>query len=331
MLHIHNGDATAETAKLTALPGEHFAFREALLEGPTPGNLDEAEWRTVRARHLSGGYGVELANCERELTEQETKLATFRDHEEVVLWFEHDLFCQVNLIWLLNWFSKHDPGRTKLSLICVGDFPGVADFRGLGQLTPEQLSSLFPRRTAVKPAELQLANAAWQAYASATPEPIAKLLTTDTLPLPFLDASMRAHLKRFPARRNGLGAIENTALSLVRKGKNRFIDLFPAFGDALPIYGLGDAQFWLALRRLSRSPHPLLLLENGDPISGTIEADKIRELTFQVTEDGRAVLAGKVDFVALNGIDEWLGGVHLVSPGKVWRWNEFAGQLEFRD
>jgi hypothetical protein len=107
MLHIHNGDATAEIAKASTLPGEHFAFREALLEGPTPAGLANDEWRSVRARHLSESYGVPVEQCERKLIEQETKVATFAEHEEVVFWFEHDLFCQINLLYLLDWFSRY--------------------------------------------------------------------------------------------------------------------------------------------------------------------------------------------------------------------------------
>ena len=94
MLHIHNGDSSANIAKQSSLPGEHFAWREALIEGPTPAGLEGEEWRRVRARHLSEAYGVDFQECERGLLAQENKLAAFSDHDEVVLWFEHDLFCQ---------------------------------------------------------------------------------------------------------------------------------------------------------------------------------------------------------------------------------------------
>ncbi|MBC8031945.1 MAG: RNA polymerase subunit sigma-24 [Pyrinomonadaceae bacterium] len=327
MLHIHNGDSTANTAKLSALPGEHFAFREALLEGPTPTGLDQAEWRAIRARHLSEAYGVGPEQCERELLEQETKLATFEDQEEIVFWFEHDLFCQLHLLYLLNWYSHHELRKTRLSLVCIDRFPGFADFRGLGQLTAEQLASLFPDRGEIKAPELKLASAAWQAYCSPNPTDIEGLLETDTSALPFLDAAFRAHLRRFPSVENGLGAIENTSLGLVLTGKTAFIDLFQSFGDAAPIYGLGDAQLWLALRKLSEGREPLLLSANGSRLEGKLAAGQAGGLIFEVTEQGRAVLAGKTDSVTLNGIDVWLGGVHLSSPNYLWRWNDESGTL----
>src|SRR5882762_3827089 len=134
MLHIHNGDSSADTAKQSSLPGEHFAFRESLITGPAPSGSSGEEWRRVRTAHLSESYGVDEGECEQSLLRQEEKLASFSEHDEVVLWFEHDLFCQLHLLYLLDWFSQQDLGKTKLSLICIGEFPGKENFRGLGEL-----------------------------------------------------------------------------------------------------------------------------------------------------------------------------------------------------
>src|SRR6185436_8655477 len=139
MLHIHNGDASAGTAQKSSIPGEHLAWREALVCGPAPGGLSSDEFRSVRARHLSEAYGADIEKCDLELRAQEESLAGFEDHEEVVLWFEHDLFCHIHLIYLLNWFAQRELGKTKLSLISIGEFPGVPGFHGLGQLNEKQL------------------------------------------------------------------------------------------------------------------------------------------------------------------------------------------------
>jgi len=34
------------------------------------------------------------------------------------------------------------------------------------------------------------------------------------------------------------------------------------------------------------------------------------------------VLAGKADHITLNGIDRWIGGVHLFGNQVPWRWDE---------
>jgi hypothetical protein len=331
MLHIHNGDSSANTAKESSLPGEHFAWREALIDGPNPGGLEGEEWRNLRAEHLSEAYGIDENQCRQELWAQEQKLARFSDHEEVVLWFEHDLFCQTILIYLLNWFGEQELGKTKLSLVCIGDFPGKQNFRGLGELSSDELASLFPKRRPVTSAELKLAASAWQAYSSSNPTDIEKFLQTDTSPLAFLSPALRAHLKRFPSTRNGLGRIENTALELIQNGSKTFKDLFAKFGSAETIYGLGDAQFWLALRRMSEARQPLLAMgengEEGQAASGPDAAVRILpNARFEVTDLGREITRGEADFVSLNGIDCWLGGVHLDGQ-PLWRWDEQSDRM----
>lgn len=331
MLHIHNGDSTADTAKQTSLPGEHFAFRESLVTGPSPFGLSGSKWRSVRAAHLSASYGEDLNECEQSLLRQEEKLASFSDHEEVVLWFEHDLFCQLHLIYLLDWFSQCDLGNTKLSLICIGEFPGKEDFRGLGELNPEQLTSLFPARQPVTSAQLNLAASTWRAFRSPYATAIEHILRTDTSALPFLDAALRAQLERFPSTKNGLGLVENRALQRIAQGVDGFIHLFRSFVSLEPGYGFGDAQFWLALQRLVTASEPLLTISGiaGEPEDLKLTPEIVSGARFQLTDFGESVRKGEADFVSRNGIDLWLGGVHLEDVNNLYRWNEETRALEF--
>lgn len=322
MLHIHNGDSSALTLKKSDLPGEHFAFREALIDGPTPFHVAGEEWRKLRAHHLADFYDIEVDKTETELFTQEQKLSSFSEHDEVVLWFEHDLFCQTNLVYLLNWFADRNLGSTKLSLICIGEFPGLPNFRGLGELQVEQMASLFDIRHEVSAHETKLATAAWRAYCSPHPTAIEKLLASDTSAMPFLKPALQLHLERFPFVRNGLGRIQNRGLELIHAGSQRFFDLFSRFAQAEPVFGLGDAQFWIALRRMSNARHPLLRVRNGDWADHKLTLEKIQQSAFEVTETGEAVLKGEADFVDLNGLDQWLGGVHLLGSRDVWRWDE---------
>jgi len=263
MLNIHNGDSAAGTAKKSDIPGEHLAWREALVCGPAPGNLAPAEFRQVRAQHLADAYGANLEKTFQELRGQEEKLARFSDHEEVVLWFEHDLFCQVQLIYLLDRFAQHELGETRLSLICVNEFPGVEGFRGFGELNEEQLAALFPQRQEVTQPQLDLGSKAWQAYSAAQAAGLIALLDSDTSALPFLKGGIIKHLERFPSTKNGLGRIESVGLQLIAKGHSSFRSLFPAFARREPEYGYGDAQLFLELKRLADTAAPALTLSGS--------------------------------------------------------------------
>jgi hypothetical protein len=321
LFHIHNGESTASTLREFRFPGEHFAFQEVLMAGPTPNGLSSDEWFATRARHLAEAYDLNLESCRSDLLKQEGVLQRSLEHDEVVLWFEHDLFCQINLIYLLDWFSKRSLGKTKLSLICVDSFPGVEDFRGLGQLTGEQVASLFDGRCEIGNKDFAVAARAWAAYCSADPNDIFNCLAGDTSAMPFLQNALLLHLARFPSTVNGLGLIENKALELISAGAISFKSLFPRLAKAEPVYGLGDAQFWNELRRLAECSEPLITISERDAQSNSYHTS-----SFELTEKGTEVLSFKRDFVELNGIDLWLGGVHLVGFA-VWRWDKSNNRL----
>jgi hypothetical protein len=325
MLHIHNGDSTANTANTADIPGDHFAWREALVCGPTPSGVSAADFLNTRAQHLSGSYGVPFDICLAELRSMHDRLATYAEHDEVVLWFEHDLFCQVQLVYLLNWFAARKLGKTKLSLVCIDRFPGVQPFHGLGELNQEQLQTLFPGRSNVTAPQLALAVKAWSAYSSSDARSLISLLRSDTSALPFLDSALKKHLQRFPSTRNGLGRVENTALGLIPAGYRKFRSLFPAFSRRESAYGFGDAQVYLSLETLMSVRKPLLVQHVPDHWSK--DSAQILLTSFELTDAGKAVLAGEEDFVATNGIDTWLGGIHLSGNEADWRWDEESQQL----
>lgn len=317
MLHILNGESTEAILSQTAIGGERFSFRDALIAGPAPA-VNGSDWRRIRATHLAEAYGVEFEKCEDGFARQQQIFESFDNHEEVTLWFESDLFCQANLLYVLDWCAQRH-SATKLSLICIGEFPGRPNFRGLGELTPPELASLFDKRSEITTGQLELAVRAWQAYRSENPREPEQLLQTDTSALTFLHAALSLQLTRFPSARNGLNKIENTGLELIGQGASRFGDLFSRFVAAEPNYGLGDAQFWNALQQLSRGPSPLV------KIKGKQEA--MSESAFAITDAGKSVLSGLADRVTLNGIDEWLGGVHLQGHANIWRWDETQAKL----
>jgi len=326
MLHIINGDSTLETLKRSSIEGEKFSFRDALICGPTPSDVSDDEWRSLRARHLSDYYDVDLESTENALREQEKILRSYAGHEEAVLWFEHDLFCQVNLLYLLDRFARVLLDHTQLSLINIGTFPGKEQFRGLGELNTDELASLFPARERLSRPMVELGSRAWRAYCSKDPTAIEELLETDLNALPFLRASFQAHLQRFPSLENGLGRIENKSLELINSGFHRFADLFRQFGESEQVYGLGDAQFWINLRRLAQASAPLVSL-NGNGGNGNVSLQVMRDTEIEITEAGRAVLKQEADFVKLNGVDQWLGGVHLAGREDLWRWDNSLQRL----
>lgn len=156
------------------------------------------------------------------------------------------------------------------------------------------------------------------------PDPLSlqALLADNTSALPYLGNALLQHLTRYPALRNGLGHVENKALELIGSGYNEFGLLFHEFGAAEPIYGLGDAQFYNDLQRMINIPKPLLTTDNITQLCPAPDAQPAARIFFKLTLQGVAVMEGKADFIELNGIDLWLGGVHLFGKENLWRWDE---------
>ena len=322
-LHVTNGDVAAELIRLAGVPGEVSVTADVLHEGPAPSGLPPERWRKVRARYLAESGYDDYDSCLAALTRWDRTLEDYRSYEEVILWFEHDLFDQLLLIRVLDGFAGRNLGGTELSLICIGDFPGVVPFHGLGQLSPRQMASLLDRRQRVNEGQKLLARDAWRAFCAPQPGGLEALLRRDLSPLPFLAGALRRHLEEFPAASNGLSRSERQALRGLAEGASTFEELFRATQGMEERVFMGDASFLRLLRELAAPPRPLLRLEPAS--NGSVRGQRL-----SLTATGRAVLEGRDDWVRIHGVDRWLGGVHLQGSEAAWRWDAAAGRLVAR-
>ena len=103
MLHILNGDATANLFKETGLPGQVLVWREILAEGPATQTPDEKAFWRQRQEYITQSYQETTQNYHlKVLTELNRLQQLCRQQDEIILWFEHDLICQVNLVYYCN-------------------------------------------------------------------------------------------------------------------------------------------------------------------------------------------------------------------------------------
>jgi hypothetical protein len=309
VLHIHNGDVTAELAARSGLPGRHMPFREALMSGPVPAGVPRRQWVATRLAFITEAYGVGGQETLSRLFEQEEAIDAAAGEDEIVLWFEHDLFCLVNLLYLLTRLEREVSAR-QVSLVWFGEWRN-GRVRGLGALSGDELRLLFAKRERIAAAQYESAERAWMTYTSGDADTINRSLGDDPA-FPFLGRGMTLHAARFPSLRNGLGGIEQEALDLIAGGQSDFRDLFPSFSARNSGYGMGDADFAWALSRLEHL---------GEPLVRSSRTEAFLDRSYEITEAGERVRQGDADNIALNGIDLWLGGIHLQSGGRVVRWD----------
>lgn len=245
MLHITNGDSAVAVLS-QVLTGTLLPWRDVLHEGPVHADLSLADLSRERAAFIAGaGWGT-LDKILDDFRERDTAVQDANRHEEVVLWFEHDLYDQLQLIQLLDWFARH-PHR-RLSLVCEAEYVGL--------MSAARAAQLFALRKPVSAQQLEIARAAWRAFGSSRPQ---RISTAGVNELPFLGAAMRRFLQEYPWATDGLSMLERKVIEALRPGPLEFASLFrrtredPAF--------LGDSILRWHLKRMAKEG---LLKSAGD-------------------------------------------------------------------
>src|SRR5262249_3785312 len=291
VLHLLNGDATVLPDDL---PGERAFWRDIMMEGPANADLEtRAAWLAPRLEVTPGAYA-------RGWREGQATLARATEHDEVVLWFERDLFCAINL-----WFILARLDAARVSLV----FPEVTtDARGLSTLESPRLRALFGQRHTLAEDEIGEARALWRASAASEPTPPPPLEPR----FPFARAAIRLHCGRFPSVAHGLDEVEHATLQTLSTATG-LPRLFVAIARSASLIrlGMGDVQFTAIVRDLAIGPTPLVSIEQRDLPAGSWRISR--------TPAAADVLAGRIDRLSLLPLDRWLGGVHLRPGAPLWR------------
>jgi hypothetical protein len=319
------------TLEAAGVPGQQSIWADPLHDGPVPAGLGDDELLEVRRRFLTGpGISPEWSGSNPAI-DPVNDMRMWRDviarhdaYDELVLWFEHDLFDQLNLIQLLTWIRAHVPASTPVSLICIGAFPGRPDFKGLGELTASQLAPLLDTRSPVTGAQYALAERAWSAFRQTTPEALDALRREDTSALPFLADALTRLLEEYPWTADGLSRTERRLLALAGEGSLNLSQAFPRMGEGDRFFTITDLSLFATADAMTRTSPPLMTREAGDAPGRPFRS------VIGLTDAGRSVLAGRLDRVEACGIDRWIGGVHLQGRAGVWRWNAERQRVERR-
>jgi hypothetical protein len=332
-LHVTNGDSIGDTLARVFPDDDLVVWRDVLHEGPVPTGITDVELREIRAAFLaSQGWGTEADVLDQFATRDAT-LARYGDYDGVVLWFEHDLYDQLQLIQILDRLPGQSDGETTISLICIDAFPGVEPFHGLGQLNEDQLASLYPSREQVTDDQLILARNAWAAFREPNPSAIEHVIEGGTNALPFLSEALYRHLEQFPGLRDGLSRTERQTLEALLDGPKTPNELFAADQEREEHRFLGDLTYYDYVQRLGGGSEPLLEQDDGRPLVLLLAPNDLpafRAQRVDLTERGRKVLSGQDDW-ASGMVDHWLGGVFLQAGRPGWRWDPISRQVQFPD
>jgi len=289
-VHILNGDSTLCSLDQADIQGQRLVWRDVLCEGPVISEFAGDLFWEKRQDFMADFFGAKWDEFKTKCIDEFDKIKSVPQQYELVLWFEFDLFCQINMLGILHFLSRAVYKDKRVSLICVGSVEEKENLIGLGEIPPKNFNSLFENRISLNQEALSYASSVFLAFCDKDPQRITKVVQEHPK-FPYLKGAIAAHFKRFPFKDSGLNEIEMAILNFVQEGASEPKHIV---GNMLKwqkstYYGFGDAQYFNYLKKL----HPLY---NED---------------FTLNEAGLKILAGESNAFGIIDRNYQLGGVNV--------------------
>ena len=232
--HILNGDSLRDRFP-SSITGELIVARECLVDGDVNGKALN-EFFENRARFISETYGDYSIEDYREETVTEfEKMLSIPTESTVYLWFEDDLFCQVNFWFTAFLLSKH--GHVQSAKLVR---PETHNQYGFGGLSSDQLIDLYNNEVILD--DLGSISKLWLHYQSGDTNKLLGTAQSLEDQYPFILPAVQAHLERLPTQ-NSPGRPMQSLIDIVSElNTTSFGKVFQEFNKRESIYGFGDLQ-----------------------------------------------------------------------------------------
>lgn len=290
-LHIINGDSLAESMAELDLPGQRVVWREMLCEGPAVQEVGSAEFIKIRKKFLKNYYGISAEDYQQGFVSELKKLKKIEDYDHIILWFEFDLFCHINVLATINYITERKKD-VPFYLVCSKKLKGDEKLTPLSQLSGKQLLNHYNNKILLVENDLEVANLMWELYCSNNPLLLKRQIKTNTN-FEYLSSCIRAHIERFPNSITGINSLERNILRLIKERNiNNYTQLLGYALEYQGYYGYSDVQMKRILEKLS--------------IFYSAEEQKVK-----LTEKGHLALDGKKNFYRELKNDDVLGGAKI--------------------
>lgn len=245
MTHILNGDALAMKFP-ESISGEKIIVREALIDGPVKAESLEEFWE-IRDKFINENYpdASDLDYSKLSVAEFE-KILNLPADSKIYCWFEEDLFCQVNL-WFVIYLLHNHPGDVFL-VLPYPDSP--YHFTNLSE--QDLVNSFESKAHFLNSKEREILETLWQHFQN---EEIFEALQIGELfneRFPFLKQAIEAWRDMIPVG-DYPGKSKATLLEIQKELQTEEFELiFTEFQKRLPVYGFGDLQVKRLLKEMKK-------------------------------------------------------------------------------
>lgn len=247
-LHITNGSHLTNVLNELNIQGVKLTWQELLCEGPTTEKVGSELFLETRKSFFTQFYNIDL-----DIEFIKSELDKFNDSEnysEIVLWFEYDLFCHINMIAIISLIQQKKM-NLPLHLVCSGRIEGSKNLMGLSELSPEQLLNHYKNKVLLNKDDIDIATTVWGIYCGVD-HTLLKPFIVKPSSFKYLSNCLKAHLERFPNSVDGLSILERNILQIIVK--HSITSKHHLLGYALNYqgyYGYGDLQLERIINQLS--------------------------------------------------------------------------------
>lgn len=302
-----NGDSASSKIEELQLADKVVPWRDILHEGPVEGHMPLAKRSEARAKFILEFDGGDLSDIHQSFKDRDKTLFYLDEYSRVELWFEHDLYDQLQLLQILD-FAHHNLERQEMHLVQSDTY--------LGEMDDEAFKSLPTLAKPISPEMKAYAAKAWSALTQNTPDNLIRVM--DNPDMPFTAPAVRRLVMEYPDSRTGLPTSIFNALTLLMNGPATISRLFEHMQNCELAKYMGDLSFAKYIDELGTCLQPLIAGDNviysTSKASGRKNLEQIQSYFRQkihLTEFGQKVMAKEANHVSKNGIDRWICGVHL--------------------
>jgi len=251
-LHILNGDSTAQIFSRSSIPGDVIVWREMLCDGSLHKDVGSDEFWKKRYDYYENEVGVSKIDYFDKTIKELIQLEDISIYNEIVLWFEYDLFCQVNLLGLCTYLLKHFRKNINYYLVCTGEEEDKLGLQSLSDYSPKEYELLYQNKIKITRNNLLFATQSWNLYVDNKKEDLIDFDFDQSSKFRYLQKAIDQHLLRFPSN-NGLNQIENKLLEIIdaaASDRNTLVKEMLHWQHKETVYGFGDLQYYLYLKKL---------------------------------------------------------------------------------
>jgi len=229
IFHITNGDFLADDLKKISIEGEIIVCREALVSGNLKADSLVDFWK-IRAKSISEDYNVSKENYYEKSVSEFEKILNIPEGSEVNLWFEDDLFCQVNLWFCISLISKNED----LKIYRVFPKTDIENhWKGFADNDNSDLEESLESRVLFNENDIELAVNLWKAYQNNDINSLKLLSENQSKCFHFLKEVIDTYININP---------EDFIKNQIENGLTDFDSVFEQFQKELGVFGFGDLQ-----------------------------------------------------------------------------------------